>query len=214
PIFEPPELRPLPAALRGYVTFGSFNQLAKLSNLCLTTWARILVAVPGSRLIIKGQGLRNSEVRNRYLDTFGRHGVAADRLDLRPPTSGFIEHLDAFGECDVMLDSFPYNGVTTTCESLMMGLPVVTLLGDRIAGRYGASLLTAVGRADEIAMDVDDYVARAMRLAGDMNRLIELRQTLRGMLAASALYRPRHFAEHLEAAYRNLWRNWCDGDRP
>jgi predicted O-linked N-acetylglucosamine transferase (SPINDLY family) len=210
PAFDLPALTAPPA--RGHVTFGSFNQLAKLSAPCLAAWARILTQMPTARLMIKGRGFADPAVGARFESVFATHGVAADRLDLRPWADDFADHLAAFNDCDVALDSFPYNGVTTTCEALAMGLPVVTLAGDRIAGRYGAALLTAVGLEDGIARDEASYVERALALAGDAERRARLRRDLRAHLMASALADARALAGALEGVYRLAWQRWVHAD--
>jgi len=213
PSFELPAVVGPPSVTQGHVTFGSFNQLAKLSRPCLAAWARVLSAVPGARLMIKGRGFAAPAARQRFHAFFEARGVAADRLDLRPWAGDFAAHLAAFNECDIALDSFPYNGVTTTCEAFAMGVPVVTLAGDRIAGRYGADLLHAVGLDEAIAADEAGYIERAVALAGDPARLERLRHSLRDRLMTSPLADPQALARGLEAAYRTMWRRWCHADR-
>jgi predicted O-linked N-acetylglucosamine transferase (SPINDLY family) len=152
-------------------------------------------------------------VRRRFLNLFSACGVTADRLDLRPWTDSFVGHLASFGDCDIVLDSFPYNGVTTTCEALAMGVPVIALAGDRIAGRYGATLLSAIGLEENIAGNEVDYVERALMQARDCARLARLRKELPARLWASPLANPRALAEALEDVYRQAWRRWVHADR-
>ena len=121
-------------------------------------------------------------------------------------------HLAHYGEIDIALDPFPYNGTTTTCEALWMGVPVITLQGDRHCGRVGASLLAAVGLDNLIARDVGEYVDIAVRLAGDRSQLEQLRGSLRATMAGSPLCDGPSFAREVEAAYRAMWRTWCQGD--
>lgn len=208
PSFSFPEPGPLPMIARGHVTFGSFNQLAKLSLPCLAAWATILVRLPSARLIIKGRGFADAAVRRRFLSLFSECGVTPDRLDLRPWADTFSDHLAGFGDCDIMLDSFPYNGVTTTCEALAMGVPVITLAGDRIAGRYGATLLSAVGLAANVASDEAAYVECALTQARDGAQLSRLRAELPARLWASPLADPRTLAGALEGVYRQAWQRW------
>jgi predicted O-linked N-acetylglucosamine transferase (SPINDLY family) len=192
----------------GSVTFGSFNSPAKLSSTTLDAWAALLARVPTARLCLKGRAFADEGTRTFYLDKMRERGVGAKRIDLvvwvpEP------DHLPAYGRIDIALDTFPYNGTTTTCEALWMGVPVVTLRGDRHAGRVGASLLTQVGLTDMIAGSVEDYVAIAAGLAGDPARLSDLRRSLRPRLAASDLCNTGAFARKIEAAYRTMWRQWC-----
>lgn len=212
PGFAFPEPGPPPMAASGHVTFGSFNQLAKLSAPCLAAWAAILIRLPSARLIVKGHGFADAIARRRFQSAFSEYGVSPDQLELRPWTDTFADHLAGFAACDIMLDSFPYNGVTTTCEALAMGIPVVTLAGDRIAGRYGATLLSAVGLTQDIARDTSDYVERAVTLAGDIDRLRHLRVDLPKRLWASPLADPRALAGSLERIYRQAWQRWVHGD--
>src|SRR5262245_61807617 len=123
---------------------------------------------------------------------------------------GSAEHLALYHRVDIALDPFPYNGTTTTCEALWMGIPVVTLRGDRHAGRVGASLLNQAGLTDFIANSVDDYLEIAVDLAGDTARLLELRQSLRQPMAGSALCNGPAVAQKIESACRAMWQRWCE----
>lgn len=206
-----------PVAVRGGdgpVVFGSFNALAKITPELVAVWARILRRVPGSRLVLKSRPLADAGTRERFRRLFAGHGIAAERLDLagRTPTRG--GHLGAYGAVDIALDPFPYNGTTTTCEALWMGVPVVTLAGDRHAARVGASILTRIGVRELIARDVDGYVDLAVVLAQDALRRRALRMGLRARVAASPLCDAEGFARTVEAAYRDMWRGWCAGRRP
>jgi protein O-GlcNAc transferase len=196
---------PSPAARAGHVTFGSFNQLAKMNAHVVAAWARILGAVEGSRLCLKSSALSQRSVRARVLDAFAAHGVAADRLDLLAWTATTRDHLQLYDRVDVALDPFPYNGTTTTCEALWMGVPVITLGGDRHAARVGLSLLSLVGHPELVAASVDDYAARAVDLARDPARLTALRGSLRDEMRTSPLCDAEGFARGVEAAYRRMW---------
>ena len=190
-------------------TFGSLNQLSKCGPAVLALWARVLKRVAGSRLILKAAGLASPAVRRRIGDFFAARGIAPERLDLRVWTGGYPAHLATFGEIDVVLDCFPYPGMTTSLEALLMGVPVVTLAGDRFVARIGEAILTAVGHPEWIATDAEDYVAIAASLAGDPERLAGLRGRLRDELLASPLGNPRRFTQGLDAAFRDAWRRWC-----
>ena len=197
-----------PCVATGFVTFGSFNNPAKLSGATLDVWAQLLARLPTARLLLKGKPFAEAATRAIYLDRLVARGVAADRIEL----VGWLperEHLALHDRVDIALDPFPYNGTTTTCEALWMGVPVVTLRGDRHAGRVGASLLTQVELSDLVADSTEAYVEIATALAGDPVRLADLRHTLRPRMAASPLCDASAFARKVEAAYRTMWQRWC-----
>jgi predicted O-linked N-acetylglucosamine transferase (SPINDLY family) len=195
---------------RGSVTFGSFNNLAKVNDRVADVWARLLAAVPDSRLLLKFYQLGDPPTRERHRARLLAAGIAAERLILEPGLRDWPQHMARYGVVDIALDPFPYNGTTTTCEALWMGVPVVTLAGDRHAGRVGASLLHQVGLDDLVARDADDYVAKAAALARDAARRTTLRATLRARVAGSSLGDAAGFARAVEAAYRTAWRTWCE----
>jgi predicted O-linked N-acetylglucosamine transferase (SPINDLY family) len=195
---------------RGYVTFGCFNNLAKLTDGMIATWARVLQAVPQSRLQLKGHGLADDGVQARYLARFGQAGVDPGRIELRERTAGLAEHLGLYGGVDVALDTFPYHGTTTTCEALWMGRPVVTLAGEGHMARVGVSLLSAVGRSDWIARDADAYVRIAQELAANRSALVAASQGLRSRLRASPLLDHAGQSERFAKALRRCWRVWCE----
>lgn len=207
--FAPPlecvEPSPLPAAFNGEVTFGSFNNLSKLNASVADVWSRVLAAVPGSRLLLKATQLGSEGERERVVAMFGARGIAADRLLLSPATTTRQEHLATYGHVDIALDTFPYPGVTTTMESLWMGVPVLTMTGDRFLSRQGVGLLGAVGLDDWIAMNADDYVAKARAHANDLVALSELRMSLRQRVEQSPLMDGRRFAKDFE---QMLWQMW------
>jgi len=215
--FEPapdaPEPGPPPSLATGRVRFCSFSSPAKLGERVLDAWSEILKRTPGSSLLLKGASLADEGARTQLLGRFADRGVPADRISLAGWTPGAAEHLALYNTADIALDPFPHNGVTTTCEALWMGLPVVALLGDRHAARISASFLTRVGLEDLIAPDLASYADIAVRLASDTQRLAELRRTLRPRMAASPLCDGPGFAREVEAAYRTMWRRWCaEGD--
>jgi predicted O-linked N-acetylglucosamine transferase (SPINDLY family) len=207
--YEPPPEAPLPVPppclAAGAVTFGSFNNAAKLSSATLDAWSEILRRAPGSRLVLKGLAFADAETGARLRGELARRGVAGERLMLAPFTPTSAGHLAAYQAIDIALDPFPYNGTTTTCEALWMGVPVIALLGDRHSARVGASLLTRLGLEQLIARDPADYVERAVALAADPAALIELRQDLRPRFTASPLRDAAAFARSIEAAYRRMW---------
>ncbi|MCA3265027.1 MAG: tetratricopeptide repeat protein [Azospirillum sp.] len=183
------------------VVFGSFNNWPKHSGPCLDLWAEILRAVPGSRLVLKSRAFADAAVRDGALARFERAGVAGTRLELRARLDDPRAHLAAYAGIDVALDPFPYNGVTTTCEALAMGVPVVTLAGVRPAGRMGVALLTRAGHPEWIARDRADYIRIAVALAGDAAGRDTLRMRLRSALLASPVGDAKRFAAALDGAF-------------
>lgn len=216
--FRPPDetsaLPILPAERSGYATFGSFNNMAKTNTLVIQRWSEILRALPTSRLILKNKSLRDSATQHRYQNIFAQHGISQDRIKLIGWLDSKADHLGLYNEIDIAFDTFPYNGTTTTCEALWSGVPVITLAGDRHAGRVGVSLLNQVGLAEFIAKTPDEYVETAVRLASNVAKLEELRTGLRERLAESPLCDAKAFTHDLEAAYREMWRRWCVKQHP
>jgi predicted O-linked N-acetylglucosamine transferase (SPINDLY family) len=208
PIDCPPTTS-LPALTTGYVTFGSFNNVIKVNAAVVALWARILGALPQAQLLLKARALAYAEGRGRLQGLFEQHGVSPDRIEMIPWIKGHAEHQETYGRVDIALDPFPYNGTTTTCEALWMGVPVITLAGTTHAGRVGVSLLTHAGLPELIVASPEAYVALAVELANDLPRLQGLRESLRARLAASPLCDAEGFTRALEAAYRGMWLDWC-----
>jgi tetratricopeptide (TPR) repeat protein len=204
---------PLPAAAAGHVTFGSFNNVAKLSPATIALWARLLREMPGSRLLLKASQFKDRGTRERIAAGFVAAGVESERVTVLPPHAATAEHLAAYGRVDIALDPLPYNGTATTCEALWMGVPVVTLRGGRHAARVGASILTAVGLENLIAQTPDEYLATAVKLAREREALATLRASLRERMRVSPLCDGGRFARAVEDTYRALWRDWCAAER-
>ncbi|MBC8445498.1 MAG: tetratricopeptide repeat protein [Rhodospirillaceae bacterium] len=203
-----PVAEDLAALGTGQVTFGSFNNASKISPSSIATWARILNRVEGARLILKSGSLVDEGTQKRFHDQFKAHGIPANRIELLGKVSS-EEHLRLYDKIDIGLDPFPYNGTTTTCEAMYMGVPVICLLGDRHAARVTGSLMTQVGLADLVAQSEDEYVEKAVELASDLPRLLEIRRNLRpNMLNSPLCDGPGHTLE-VEAAYREMWKIWC-----
>jgi protein O-GlcNAc transferase len=207
---DAPDIIPLPMKTNGYVTFVSFNNLSKVTPKVIKIWAKILKAVPGSKLLIKCKSLVYTGVRRRYLSIFRREFIDSDRLQLLDSISSSQDHLAKYGQADIGLDSFPYNGTTTTCEALWMGVPIIALSGDRHASRVGASLLTQAGLGSLIAEDVDSYIEKAVALANDVSRLEDLRNTMRTRIYKSALCDSEGFAKNMEQAFLSMWKQRSD----
>lgn len=188
------------------VTFGSFNALSKLNDRLLGSWAEVLSAVPGSRLLIKSCGLEHDAVRDDVLARTIAAGIPRERLELAGATAEHSRHLAAYSRIDVALDTFPYHGATTTCDALLMGVPVVTLAGSTHASRVGVSLLAAAGLRELCADSHEHYVTIATAMASDRDRLARLRAELRPRLLASTLCDGPRFAARFFAVMDRLWR--------
>lgn len=209
---DAPEVGPLPAATNGYLSFGSFNNPTKLSPACIALWSAVLAAVPGSRLVLKNRNLADPAMRALLAGRFADHGIEASRLELNEWQEDTVGHLAAYGQVDIALDTWPYNGVTTTCEALWMGVPVVSRVGATHASRQGRTLLAAIG-LDHLARDSDAKFVRACQmLANDLAGLASLRAGMRQRLRASPLLDGARFARDVEAAYREMWPSSCAGD--
>ena len=206
---ESPDAGTLPVLAAGHVTFGSFNNFAKVTLDVMELWSRILLGVPNSRLIIKANSLGDKSTSKNVLEIFEQNGIDRDRIELHAMVQSSSLHLDLYNRIDIGLDTFPYNGTTTTCEALWMGVPVITLSGKTHAARVGASLLSNNGLADMIAETQDEYREKAVLLAYDVNRLQVLRKTLRKQMALSPLTDAQRFAAHLETCFRDTWSQWC-----
>lgn len=210
PTPSPPLLARPPSAASGRVSFGSFNNPAKITPEVVALWARLLRAVPDSRLVMKYLNRFSSPEMNRLVRArFEAQGIPQDRLELRAGRLPRMAQLALLNEIDIALDPFPFNGCTTTFEALWMGVPVVTLEGGRFLGRMGASFLHHLGLGDLVAADPAAYVGLAASLAADVDRRAALRRELRGRLIDSPLFDAVGHARSLTNAYRQLWRRWC-----
>ncbi len=195
----------LPALSNGYVTFASFNNLAKMNDATVAVWARILEAIPTSKLLLKAKQLRDTGANTSTLERFAAHGIAAERLILAQPTTQRSDHLATYHRVDIALDPFPYPGVTTSAEALWMGIPVLTLRGDRFVSRTAASIAHNVGLPDWIARNEDDYISKAVHFAADFPKLATLRANLREQVRISPLFDAPRFAKHFEEALWGMW---------
>jgi predicted O-linked N-acetylglucosamine transferase (SPINDLY family) len=193
----------LPFKRRGHITFGSFNNLIKVTPEVIKVWSNILNEVPTSRLLLKGS--QTNYLKNYHLELFKQEGITADRLEYHGRLPSMDDHLELYNAIDIGLDPFPFNGATTTCEALWMGVPVITLLGDRHVGRVGASILTNVGLTDFIAQDIDGYIQLAVEMAANTNYLKEIREDLRERMQRAPLCDGRSFASDVERAYQEMW---------
>jgi protein O-GlcNAc transferase len=207
PLSAEPAPNDLPARRDGWVTFGCFNNFCKVNDSVLGLWARAVRAVERSRLVLAAP---EGTARQHVQDLLDREGVSGDRVTMvnyRPRSS----YLELYHGIDIALDTFPYNGHTTSLDALWMGVPLVTLVGQTVVGRAGLSQLTNLGLPELIGHSADQYVEIAVELADDLPRLAELRATLRDRMQGSPLMDAPGFARSVESAYRSMWRRWCAG---
>ncbi len=206
---DAPAVAPSTAAEGKPFTFGSFNEAKKISHEIVELWSSVLKAVPQSNLLLKAGSFDNEVVRRDMVKRFEAHGIDAERLEIVARTPSRAEHLAYYHRVDLALDTFPYHGTTTTCEAMWMGVPTVSLRGDRHASRVGASLLQTVGLDDLIADSHAAFIEIATKLATDGPHLQNLRLGLRDRMASSPLCDGPQFARDLENAYRAWWTKWC-----
>ena len=213
--YQPPADAPAvsPRAPAAAIVFSSFNNIAKLNEETLRMWGKILAAVPGSRLALKASTLNFPDTVDRLLECCERAGIDPARVELRGWIAGRREHLELYGGIDIALDTYPYNGTTTTCEALWMGVPVITLAGEVHMSRVGATLMRCAGLADLVAGNAGEYVEKAVALARDAARRQALRAGLRARLLASPLLDHAGFTRKLEAHCRGAWGTWCERQR-
>jgi FkbM family methyltransferase len=214
--YRPP--RNAPAAgrrsdLGNALTFGSFNELPKISPEVIQCWCRILERVPGSKLLLKASALVDRATCTRVEGRFEAAGLSLDRIELLGRTATLEDHLALYARVDVALDTFPYNGTTTTCEALYMGVPVVTLSGKAHAGRVGASVLSALQLHELVALSQDDYVNKAVALAKDEERRRIYRETARDRMLTSPLCDPPSLVREVERNYLECWQQWLASEQ-
>lgn len=211
--FTPPEVEvsvsPLPALTNGYITFGCFNNLAKMNDNVVALWSRVLASVPNSRLFLKAKQLGDVSVQQHTVRRFSERGIEADRLVLEGAESR-EKYLAAYHRVDIALDPFPYPGGTTTVESLWMGVPVLTLVGQSFLFRQGGGFMKNAGLPEWIANSHDEYVARAVSHSAKVHELSELRRGLRQQVTMSPIMEGKRFAAHFEEALRKMWRMQCE----
>jgi predicted O-linked N-acetylglucosamine transferase (SPINDLY family) len=203
----------VPSVAAGFVNFASFNNPAKISDSCLRLWASVLNELPTARLLIKGGRLEHPEKRSLLMRRLEEHGIPTEKIDLR----GFVmegDHMDVHNVVDIALDTTPFTGGRTTVDALWMGVPVVTLIGESVFGRYSYSHLNRAAVPELAARNEEEFVEIAVNLAGDIARLKHYRNTLRPALKASSLLDASSHVVELEEAYSTMWRRWCAGMVP
>jgi predicted O-linked N-acetylglucosamine transferase (SPINDLY family) len=200
----------LPALANGFITFGVFNRISKISDAAVEVWAQILDRVPHSKLLVKDHAIDDALVRDNLLGRFARYGVAPERIDVLGATSR-SDHLTALNKVDICLDPFPQNGGVSTWEALQMGVPVVARLGNTLSSRVAGAILSAIGMTDWVAENASNYLEIAVAQAGNVEELSRLRRALPDRIAASAAGNPAAYAEEVAKAYRSMWQNYCAG---
>ncbi|MBI3222143.1 MAG: tetratricopeptide repeat protein [Nitrosomonadales bacterium] len=214
PPTSPTEVGALPARSTGQVTFGSFNNLSKMTDEAVALWSRILLSIPGSRLYLKTSQLKHEDIREQTRQRFASHGVGAERLLLSGTLGSMTEHLAEYNKVDIALDTFPYPGVTTSFDALWMGVPVLSLQGDRFMSLTAKTIAQHAGLADWVAVDTDDYLSKAASFASDLEQLAALRARLRQQALSSPLFDAPRFARNFEHALWAMWQKHLRGRQP
>ena len=210
--FTPPELElpvsALPALTNAYLTFGCFQRMDKISDAVLGAWGRILMGLPQARLRLANKQLGDAVVAQQFKQRLHQHGIDPARVMLQGAADSRQDYLARYTEVDIMLDTFPYPGVTTTCEALWMGVPTLTLAGDTLLSRQGAGVIAPAGLGDWIASSETEYLEKAIQLTSDLPKLAALRAELRVQVLASPVFDAARFARHFEAALWGMWREY------
>jgi len=206
PVVTIPDVVPPPCLSRGVISFGSLNNFVKVNEEVRALWAELVASVPGSRLVLH---IKETRARQGLLEFFAARGVASDRITLIGYQNG-PDYMATYGQIDIALDTTPFAGGTTSFDALWMGVPLVTLAGERSSSRGGASILTSLGRPEWIARTQEQYIAIAQRLAAAPQQLAAIRSGLRAELRASPLMDNAGFTRELEDLYRQAWKQWCE----
>jgi len=210
PIKNAPPLTAPPAQRNGYITFASFNNVAKINDEVINLWADVLKAVPDSRLILKYRNVfGDATLRDKWHGQFESLEIDKERVNLLSSLDKRSDHLSLYDQADIALDTFPFTGATTTFEALWMGVPVITLMGDTFLSRAAGSLVTHIGHPDWAVPHRSDYVATAKNLATNVSALADLRLNLRDKVTSSLLCDSTAYARSIEAAFHNMWKQWC-----
>jgi predicted O-linked N-acetylglucosamine transferase (SPINDLY family) len=206
PYKDLPPIKELPRLQNKYITFGSFNNVAKLNDEVLRLWAQLLSEIPSSK--IRFAAIPSGRSQKRIIDLFDDQAIQRERIEFIPRLP-YQEYLTAISDVDIGLDPFPYNGGTTSFDILIMGVPYITMTGERSISRGGNSILSNLGLSELIASTPADFIVKACKLANSSSMLRELRSSLRDRLNHSPLMDMGGFTNDLEQLYRNLWREWC-----
>jgi len=209
PPTDAPDILSLPATDNGYITFASYNNLVKISEDVIELWSKVLMSMPGSKMLIQNHSFNDSSSKERIEKLFMSHGVVAERLVLQT-SSDFSSYLVGHNQVDIILDTFPWAGHTITCHALMMGVPVITLVGEEHASRMGYSTMQNLGLCECIAFTKEEYLEKAIALANNLPWLDEMRKQLRPALLGSHLCDGIQFTQKLEDQYQVMWRTCCE----
>ena len=212
PPLNPPPISESPVLNNGYITFGSFNNLPKISSQTIKVWSQILKTIPNSKLMVKTKSFNDTLIQKHYQNLFLKNGIEAERLIFTGYSPSLENHLSRYSNIDIALDTFPYNGTTTTCEALLMGVPVITLAGKSHVGRVGVSLLSRIGLTGMIAESEEKYIAIASFLTSDIPRLSKFRIGLRTALLQSPICDGKSFTQALENVYKDIWRKFVESE--
>ncbi len=210
PIEKCPITGDTPALKNGYITFGSFNNYAKVSDTIVDVWAAVLKAIPTSKFLLKNQALKDPDTWQHFKGRMVERGIDPHRLHYSKFEKSTQDHLRVYQKVDIALDSFPYNGATTTFEALWMGVPVVTLVGNAHVSRVGKSILATLGFDNLIANTADEFVTLCQTLAKDVKYIQNFRQTIREKMQKSPVMDAKTFTRELEELYQRAWNNWCE----
>ncbi|MBF0224939.1 MAG: tetratricopeptide repeat protein [Desulfobacterales bacterium] len=202
PIDDAPDVSMPPFMNNNFITFGSFNNLPKITQTTISVWSSILNRLPNSILILKSRQFEDELIKNRYLNFFSNYGIDPKRIFLMPRSKNIKEHLAYYNKIDIGLDTFPYNGTTTTFEALWMGVPVITLKGNRHAARVGASILSRINLCELISKTQEEYIDKAVNLATNKKKLVDLKKSIRSIIRNSPLYKQESFAKKIENTYK------------
>ncbi len=205
PPTDAPAVAPLHAARAGRITFGSFNNFAKLTPEVIKTWAQILNRIPTATLYLKYKDLESAQMTHKIQHDFMTYGVLMSQLRIQGDDPLHVEHMERYNSIDIALDPFPYNGTTTTLDALWMGVPVVTLEGTSHVSRVGVSQMSNLGLPELIAKNKVEYVDIAVTLAGNVGKLALLRAGMRQRMSDSPLMNVERFTRNLERAYESMW---------
>ncbi len=199
---------PLPALSNGYVTFGVFNNRLKMNRKVFPLWHRILTQLPDAQLVLKFPGGSDRVLVEELMEEMAAAGIERHRVTVYPLIP-FAEHMTLYNSIDIALDTYPFNGCVTTQEGLWMGVPVVTLSGQRFTSHYGHTMLKRLGLELFVSTSKDQYVVRAVTLARQTESLARIRASLRTRMLNSPMMDYSGYARQLERAYRQMWRDYC-----
>ena len=203
-----PSIGPLPALRNGYITFGSFSNNSKFNHDTISLWAQVLRSNNVARLLIKSRAGDDRDMRDGFYRQFANLGISRERIEIHGQKPA-VEYMQLYNSVDIAFDTYPYNGTTTTCDALWMGVPVISMIGRHHACRVGLSILTRVGLEFFAASTPNEFVARATALAQNLEALVDIRYSMRRRMTESTLCNPKSFADSMENAYRDMWRQWC-----